>query len=307
MTDRFIGTADEIEISFEFFPPKTEVMEKTLWASIGILEPLGPEFVSVTYGAGGSTRERTHNTVRRIQAETNLDAAAHLTCVSATRDDVDEIVRSYWDAGVRHIVALRGDPPEGVGAKYEPHPGGYANSADLAAGIKKIADFEISVGTYPEKHPESQSLEADIDLLKAKVDAGASRAITQFVFDSEIIARFRDKVRSAGLDVPIVPGIFPINSFAGAQRFAASAGASVPKWLVDQFSGLDDEPDKRKVVAVRVASEQCQKLCAYGFSQFHFYTLNRADLTLEVCRQLGVKTDTIRAGTGNSDDRALTT
>ncbi len=268
-------------------------MEKTLWNSIRALESIDPLFVSVTYGAGGSTRERTHNTVRRIQDETSLNAAAHLTCVSATREEIDAIIRSYWDAGVRHIVALRGDPPEGIGAKYQPHPGGYSNSADLAAGIKQIANFEISVGTYPEKHPESPSLEADIDLLKAKVDAGATRAITQFVFDSEIIARFRDTVRKSGLDVPIVPGIFPINNFAGARRFATNAGASIPNWLVELFSGLDDDPETRKIVAAKVAVDQCLKLQEYGFRQFHFYTLNKADLTLEVCRRIELSPDNI--------------
>ncbi len=278
----------KIGVSFEFFPPKTEAMEKTLWNSIRTLEPIGPSFVSVTYGAGGSTRERTHNTVRRIQDETGLTAAAHLTCVSATKEEIDEIIRSYWNAGIRHIVALRGDPPEGVGTKYRVYPGGYVNSADLTSGIKRIADFEVSVGTYPEKHPESPSLNADIELLKEKVDAGATRAITQFVFDSEIIARFRDKVSESGLDVPIVPGIFPINNFVGARRFAEKAGASVPKWLDELFSNLDDDPEVKKAVAVKVAADQCFKLRDYGFSQFHFYTLNRAALTREVCRILGL-------------------
>ena len=296
------GAAKGVDVSFEFFPPKTEAMEESLWTSIRMLEPLGPSFVSVTYGAGGSTRERTHNTVRRIEEETSLDAAAHLTCVSATKSEIDEIIRSYWDAGIRHIVALRGDPPDGVGSRYEPFPGGYINSADLAAGIKRIADFEVSVGTYPEKHPESPSLEADIELLKAKVDAGATRAITQFVFESEIIARFRDKVRGVGLGVPIVPGIFPINNFSGAQRFAKSAGASIPSWLAEQFLGLENEPEKRKRVAAKIATDQCRILYDYGFRQFHFYTLNRADLTLEICSQLGLTTSTVQAAKGDSTD-----
>lgn len=279
----------DIRVSFEFFPPKTEEMEKTLWKSIKTLEPFNPTFVSVTYGAGGSTRERTHKTVLRIQEETDLSAAAHLTCVCATRSEVDEIINAYWQAGVRHIVALRGDPPGGAGAKYEPHPHGYVNSADLAAGIKSIADFEISVGTYPEKHPDSESLEADIELLKAKVDAGATRAITQFVFDSDVIARFRDKVRDAGISVPIVPGVMPINSFVGVRRFAENTGASIPNWLSELFEGVVDTPEAKKQLAIQVALDQCINLKEFGFDHFHFYTLNKAELTQRVCEELGLK------------------
>lgn len=278
-----------VKVSFEFFPPKNEQMEKALRAAIRRLEPLRPIFVSVTYGAGGSTRERTHATVKYIQNETSLTAAAHLTCVGATREQVDDVIRSYWQAGIRHIVALRGDPPEGVGTQYVPFPGGYENAADLTAGVKRIADFEVSVGTYPEKHPESLSLEADIELLKQKVDAGASRAITQFVFDSDIIARYRDKVMAAGLDIPIIPGIMPINSFQGIKRFAAGCGATIPDWLSNLFDGLDEDPLTRQMVAGAVAIEQCLKLRDYGFDQFHFYTLNRADLTYAVCYVLGLR------------------
>jgi len=278
-----------VKVSFEFFPPKNEQMEEALRAAIDRLEPLSPAFVSVTYGAGGSTRERTHATVKYIQNDTSLNAAAHLTCVGATREEVDQVIRSYWRAGIRHIVALRGDPPEGVGTQYVPFPGGYENAADLTAGVKRIADFEVSVGTYPEKHPESLSLEADIELLKQKVDAGASRAITQFVFDSEIIARYRDKVMAAGLDIPIIPGIMPINSFKGIKRFAAGCGATIPDWLSNLFDGLDKDPLTRQMVAGAVAIEQCLTLREYGFDQFHFYTLNRADLTYAVCYVLGVR------------------
>ncbi len=280
-----------IKASFEFFPPKTEAMENKLWASIERLGPLHPAFVSVTYGAGGTTRDRTHETVKRIQSETGIPAAAHLTCVGATRAQVDEVIRAYWQAGIRHIVALRGDPPEGIGRAYQPFPGGYANAADLAAGIKRIADFEISVGIYPEKHPESPSLEADIDLLKAKVDAGATRAITQFTFDAETIVRFRDKVRAAGIDIPIVPGVMPVTNFASLKRFAAGCGATVPGWLAHLFEGLDDDPPIRNAVAISVAAEQCATLQGHGFDQFHFYTLNRADMAYAICHLLGMRPD----------------
>ncbi len=278
-----------IKASFEFFPPKTEAMENKLWASLDRLAPLGPAFVSVTYGAGGSTRARTHETVKRIQSQTGIPAAAHLTCVGASRPQVDEVIRAYWQAGIRNIVALRGDPPEGIGAAYQPFPGGYANAADLAAGIKRIADFEISVGAYPEKHPESPSLEADIDLLKAKVDAGASRAITQFTFDADVTVRFRDKVRAAGIDIPIVPGVMPVTNFANLKRFAAGCGATVPIWLAHLFEGLDDDPATRNSVAIAVAADQCVALRNNGFDQFHFYTLNRADITYAICHLLGMR------------------
>ncbi|MEZ5839546.1 MAG: methylenetetrahydrofolate reductase [NAD(P)H] [Hyphomicrobiales bacterium] len=283
----------EISISFEFFPPKTDKMEETLWASIRRLEPLAPHFVSVTYGAGGSTRERTHSTVARLVAETSLKPAAHLTCVAATRDEVDEIIRAYHAAGVRHIVALRGDPPEGVGACYTPHPGGYANAAELTAGIRRIADFEVSVSAYPEKHPESPSVEADIDMLAAKVDAGASRAITQFFFNNESFYRYVDKVRARGIDIPIVPGILPVVNFRQAAAFAGRCGTSVPAWLADRFEGLDDDAETRKLIAAAFAAEQVFDLVNHGVKDFHFYTMNRADLVYAICRLLGVKPATL--------------
>jgi len=278
-----------IRASFEFFPPKTEAMETKLWSSVERLGPLNPEFVSVTYGAGGTTRARTHETVKRIQNEMGLQAAAHLTCVGATREQVDEVIRAYWRAGIRHIVALRGDPPEGVGAAYQPFPGGYVNAADLAAGIRRIGDFEISVGAYPEKHPESASFDADLELLKAKVDAGATRAITQFAFDSEVIMRFRDKVRASGIDIPIVPGVMPVTNFTSLRRFAAGCGASIPDWLAHLFEKLEDDPATRNSVAISVAAMQCATLRNEGFDQFHFYTLNRADMTYAICHLLGMR------------------
>ena len=276
-------------VSFEFFPPRTEQMEKALWSAIRRLAPLEPAFVSVTYGAGGSTRERTHTTVKRIQKETGLKAAAHLTCIGATKAEVDEVIRAYWEAGIRHIVALRGDPPEGVGEPYRPHKDGYENAADLTAGIKRIADFEVSVGTYPEKHPDSPSHEADIEMLRRKAEAGASRAITQFAFDDEVMARYRDDVRRAGIDIPIIPGIMPINSFAGIKRFASRCGASIPRWLAHIFEGLDEDPSTRAMVASVVAAEQCFRLREHGFDQFHFYTLNKADLSYAACYMLGLR------------------
>ncbi|BAI71557.1 methylenetetrahydrofolate reductase (NADPH) [Azospirillum sp. B510] len=279
-------------ISFEFFPPKTEKMEQSLWQSIRRLAPLSPGFVSVTYGAGGSTRERTHATVCRIQAETGIPAAAHFTCVGATRDEIDAIARTYWDAGIRHLVALRGDPPEtagGVGGKYEPFPGGYAYAADLVAGMKRIADFEISVAAYPEAHPEAPSAQFDLDNLKRKIDAGATRAITQFFFDNDVYYRFLDRCAAAGIHVPIVPGILPITNFARAVEFADRCGASMPAKLAETFEGLDDDPETRQLVAATVAAEQCQELQARGVNDFHFYTLNRSDLTIAICRMLGVK------------------
>lgn len=281
---------DTPTVSFEFFPPKTEGMEKVLWRSIERLAPLAPQFVSVTYGAGGSTRERTHATVKRIVDETDLTPAAHLTCVEATKEEVDEVIRDYWDAGVRHIVALRGDPPEGMGHKYVPFPGGYANAAELTAGIKAIGDFEVSVGCYPEKHPESPSIEADIDLLRQKVDAGATRAITQFGFDCDVIAKYRDRVSKAGMDIPIIPGVMPIRSFKSTRSIAAKCGADVPAWLVDLFDGFEDDDDAHRYVSSMLAVEQCARLRELGFDALHFYTLNRAGLTYAVCRMLGVST-----------------
>ncbi len=276
-------------VSFEFSPPRNEAMEETLWNSIERLAPLAPEFVSVTYGAGGSTRERTHDTVRRIQTETHLKAAAHLTCVAASKGEIDDVARQYWDSGIRHIVALRGDPPGGIDKKYEPHPDGYVNAADLVLGLSKIADFEISVAAYPEKHPDAISFDDDIENLKRKVDAGASRAITQMAFETERIVRFRDQVAEAGIDVPIVPGIMPVTNFAGVSKMARACGASVPNWLSHIFEGLEDDPETRKLIAASVAAEQCLNLQAEGFNELHIYTLNRADLAYAVCHLLGLR------------------
>ncbi len=281
--DRRIG------VSFEFFPPKTEEMEKTLWEAITRLAPLAPNFVSVTYGAGGSTRERTHATVKRILNETPLTPAAHLTCVAATRDEVDQVIRNYHALGVRHIVALRGDAAGGAGARYAPHPGGYRNAADLVGGIKRIADVEVSVSAYPEKHPDSPTVEADIDMLKAKVDAGASRAITQFFFENDLYFRYLDRVRARGIDVPVVPGILPVQNFKQTRTFAQSCGTSVPKWLAERFDGLDDDPATRKLIAAAVAAEQVVDLVDRGVTNFHFYTMNRADLVYAVCHLLGLR------------------
>src|SRR3954451_25081992 len=278
-----------IRVSFEFFPPKTPEMEATMWSSIERLAPLSPNFVSVTYGAGGSTRERTHSTVSRLRRETPLKTAAHLTCVAATQDEVNEVVRSYWDAGVRHIVALRGDPVAGVGAAYEPHPGDYAQACDLVAGIKEIGDFEVSVSAYPEKHPEAASLDADIDALKRKVDAGPSRAITQFFFDNDLYFRYLDRVRARGITIPIVPGLLPVQNFKQAANFASRTGASMPDWLAKKFEGLDDDPDTRKLVAATVAAGQVQKLAKHGVDTFHFYTMNRADLVFAISHLLGIR------------------
>jgi len=277
-------------VSFEFFPPKDEGMEKILWESIERLKPLAPNFVSVTYGAGGSTRERTHATVKRILAETPLTPAAHLTCVAATREEIDAIVRGYHEAGVRHIVALRGDPVSGAGARYAPHPGGYANAAELTAGIKRIApDIEVSVSAYPEKHPDSPTVDADIDMLKAKVDAGASRAITQFFFENDLYFRYLDRVRARGIDIPIVPGILPVQNYKAMTGFAARCGASVPSWLAERFHGLDDDPATRKLIAAAVAAEQVIDLVDRGVTTFHFYTMNRADLVYAICHLLGLR------------------
>ena len=278
-----------IDVSFEFFPPKTAAMEETLWRSIRRLEPLRPRYVSVTYGAGGSTRERTHATVARILRETTLKPAAHLTCVAATKEELDEVIRDYWDLGVRHIVALRGDPPGGVGDRYQPTPGGYINAADLVNGIKQIAPFEISVACYPEKHPESPSVEADIDMLKAKIDAGATSAISQFFFDNEVFFRYLDRVRSRGITIPIVPGIIPIHNFKQVSSFAEKSGASVPEWLGHRFEGLDDDQETRNLVAGAVAAEQVLGLVDQGITEFHFYTLNRADLVYAICYLLGLR------------------
>ncbi len=285
---RLLGEGD-IEVSFEFFPPKSAAMEESLWQSIRRLEPMQPEFVSVTYGAGGTTRERTHNTVARIVKETKLKPAAHLTCVDATKAEVDAVAKEYWEAGVRHIVALRGDPAAGVGERYEPTRGGYTNSADLTAGLKAIAPFEISVAGYPEMHPESGSEQADLDFLKAKVDAGADRIITQFVFDQDYYLRYLEKVRAAGIWVPVTPGIIPIHNFPQVSNFARKTGASIPSWLSRRFDGLESDPGSTHLVAAAMATEQVMLLADNGVKQFHFYTLNRADLVYAICHMLGLR------------------
>lgn len=277
-------------ISFEFFPPKTEEMEQGLWETIKRLAPLAPQFVSVTYGAGGSTRERTHATITRILAETDLVPAAHLTCVDAPRADVDEVVARYHAAGVRHIVALRGDPAGGIGSRYAPHPDGYRSSVELVAALKRRhSDLEVTVSAYPEQHPESTSLEADLDMLEAKVDAGASRAITQFFFDNDLYFRYLDRARARGVEIPVVPGILPVQNFRQAANFAKRAGASMPGWLAQKFEGLDDDPQTRKLVAAAVAAGQVQKLAKHGVRTFHFYTMNRADLVFAISHLLGIR------------------
>ncbi len=284
------STHQPVQVSFEFFPPKTSEMETSLWEAINRLAPLSPSFVSVTYGAGGSTRERTHNTVARIVRETSIKPAAHLTCVAATRAEVDDVVESYWSAGVRHIVALRGDPQGGLGTAYAPHPDGYATSTDLIRGIRKLGDFEISVSAYPEKHPESASIDADIDVLKAKIDAGATRAITQFFFENEHYLRFMDRARARGVTIPIVPGIVPVQNFRQTASFAKKTGASVPQWLEDRFEGLEEDVATRRLIAAAVAAEQVLDLVDHGVSDFHFYTMNRADLVYAICHLLGLRT-----------------
>lgn len=275
-------------VSFEFFPPKTSEMETKLWQSIMDLAPLKPQFVSVTYGAGGSTRERTHHTVTRIVKETSLKPAAHLTCVNASRDEVDAVARTYWEAGIRHIVALRGDPPEGSG-RYQSHPQGYAHASDLVKGLKQIGNFEISVAAFPEGHPETPGIEADLDNLERKIEAGATRAITQYFFDTNHYLRYREAAEKRGITIPIVPGLLPVTNFAQLQKFSAMCGATVPKWLEQLFSGLEKDPATRNHVAIAVAAEQCRILRKEGVNHFHFYTLNRADLTLALCHILGVR------------------
>ncbi|WP_062203183.1 methylenetetrahydrofolate reductase [NAD(P)H] [Aureimonas sp. AU12] len=279
-----------IRVSFEFFPPKIPAMEETLWRSIQRLAPLQPDFVSVTYGAGGSTRERTHHTVQRLLAETDLKPAAHLTCVDATREEVDGVVRQYHETGVRHFVALRGDGQGGAGGAYEAHPDGYRNAVDLTAGIKRIDPaIEVSVSAYPEKHPESSDFATDIDLLKRKVDNGATRAITQFFFDNDIFERYVERVRRAGIYVPIVPGIVPIHDFTKVARFSAATGASIPGWLADRFAGLENDPHTHSHVAAAVCAEQVLDLAERGIGDFHFYTMNRADLVYSICHILGLR------------------
>ena len=286
-TPLFAGLPGDIGFSFEFFPPKNEKMEAQLWDAIEMLAPLGPDFVSVTYGAGGSTRERTHNTVARIVRETSLVPAAHLTCVSASRDEIAEVADQYWNAGVRHIVALRGDPPPADGGRFVPHPQGYASAADLVAGLRALHPFEISVAAYPEVHPEAASAEADLDNLKRKLDAGASQAITQFFYATDAYFRFLDKALAAGISAPILPGIMPVTSFEAIRRM--SGNTAIPAWLEQAFEGLDDRPGPRALVAATVAVDLCHRLYRGGVRHFHFYTLNRADLTLAMCRMLGVK------------------
>lgn len=278
----------DIGVSFEFFPPKSETMAETLWQSVKTLEALRPDFVSVTYGAGGSTRERTHASVLRITHETSIPAAAHLTCVDAARDEVDAIARSYWDSGIRHIVALRGDPAE-KGGVYRPHPDGYANAAELVAGLVRIAPFEISVAAYPESHPDSADETADLDNLKRKLDAGATRAITQFFFEPECFLRFRDRAAAAGIAAEIVPGVMPVLSFASVQRMSDMCGTAIPSWMETLFDGLDDRPAARQLVSATVAAELCRRLYDGGVRKFHFYTLNRAELSYAICHLLGLR------------------
>jgi methylenetetrahydrofolate reductase (NADPH) len=283
--------ASRPRVSFEFFPPKSDEAEASLWKAIQRLAPLNPAFVSVTYGAGGSTRERTHRTVERILNETDLRPAAHLTCVDAGRDEVDAVIEGYKAAGVRHIVALRGDPPGGVGigGAYQPRADGYANATELTRAISRIGGFDITVGAYPEGHPESPSIDHDIAVLKAKVDAGATRVISQFFFDMDAFLRFRDRVRAAGVTIPLIPGVMPVSNFAGLQRMCGSCGTSIPNWLAAHFDGLDGDPETRKLIAASVAAETCARLQEEGFQDFHFYTLNRADLVYAICRVLGVR------------------
>ncbi len=289
--------AAPIEVSFEFFPPADAAMESTLWQSVQRLAPLAPRFVSVTYGADGSTRDRTHKVVQRIQHETALTGAPHLTCVGAAREEVLEIARRYWQEGIRHIVALRGDAPAGA-TTYQPHAGGFAYGEDLVAGLRSVADFDISVAAYPEGHPEARSAADDLDNLKRKIDAGATRAITQFFFDSDDYLRFRDRCDAAGIRVSIVPGILPITRFPQVTRFAARCGARVPTWLAERFAGLDDDPDTRRLIAANVAIEQVSRLRRHGVREFHFYTLNRAELSYAICHALGLRPRTVVAKEG---------
>ncbi len=277
----------KLSVSFEFFPPKSDEAEAGLWRTLRKLEPIAPRFVSVTYGAGGTTRDRTLATVKRIVDETNLKPAAHLTCVGASKDEVNAVVRDMSKAGVRHILALRGDPPQGVGARFTPHPDGYRNAADLVRGIREIADFEVSVSAYPEKHPESVSIEEDLAFLADKADHGATQAITQFFFHNAFFLRLRDRIAARGINIKLLPGILPITNFGKAQEFAAKCGAHIPPEMVRRFAGLDAEPETRNLVAAMVAAEQAQALQREGVEDFHFYTLNRADLVYPICRMLG--------------------
>jgi methylenetetrahydrofolate reductase (NADPH) len=280
---------DKIRVSFEFFPPKTDEMENRLWETVKRLEPLRPKFVSVTYGAGGSTRERTARTVGRILSESALMPAAHLTCIDATRETVDEVIQQFADLGVTRFVALRGDPSAGVGTHYQPHPGGYANGADMVAALRRHGDFDISVSAYPEKHPESSDFATDIEMLKRKVDNGATRAITQFFFDNDIYERYVERVRRAGIYIPIVPGILPVHNITQVANFSARAGAHVPAWLRERFEGLENDPQTHALVASAVAAEQVLDLVERGVGDFHFYTMNRADLAFAICHMIGIR------------------
>ena len=284
-----LPTETNLSVSFEFFPPKTDEMEASLWKAFQRLAPYGPTFVSVTYGAGGSTRDRTHQIVRRIRRESDVEPAAHLTCVDASRASIEEVIRSYQTIGVRHIVALRGDPVEGVGSTYVPHPQGFQSTAELVTAIRRAGDIEVSVSAYPEKHPESRDFDADIDVLKAKVDAGATRAITQFFFDNAHFYRFRDRLEKCGIDIPVIPGILPVTKFAQAARFAKQCGAEIPDWFAAHFDGLDDDPDTRRLVAASVVADQVFDLTNNGVTDFHFYTLNRAELVYATCHMLGLR------------------
>jgi methylenetetrahydrofolate reductase (NADPH) len=277
------------KVSFEFFPPKTPEMEQKLWDSVQRLAPVRPHFVSVTYGAGGSTRERTHAIVKRMAEETDLNPAGHITCVAATRTEIDSVLQNYWEAGVRRIVALRGDPPEGIGTRYEPHPGGYAYASDLIAGAKRIADFDISVGCYPEVHPNAGSLANEIDNLKRKIDAGAARAVTQFFFYPDVYFRFLDAVRNAGVTAPIIPGIMLQSNFKGLQRMAKLCGSTIPNRIAQLYEGLDHDAETRDLVTANVVADLCSRLADHGVDQFHFYTMNRAGLSLSTCRLLGIR------------------
>lgn len=278
-----------VSVSFEFFPPKNDDMEQRLWETVTRLAPLAPKFVSVTYGAGGSTRERTARTVGRILRETSLTPAAHMTCIDATRDEVDGIVTEFADMGVSRFVALRGDPAEGVGTRYQPHPEGYANAAELVKGMKGVGDFDISVSAYPEKHPESPDFATDIDMLKRKVDNGATRAITQFFFDNDLYERYVERVRRAGIYIPIVPGVLPVHNFTQVTNFSSRCGTLVPAWMAERFDGLQKDPQTHALVASAVAAEQVVDLMERGVDDFHFYTMNRADLAFAICHMIGIR------------------
>lgn len=291
--DKILGFTADVSVSFEFFPPKSEKMERALWHSVERLAPLGPSFVSVTYGAGGTTREKTHDIVARLQSETGIPAAAHLTCVGASTDQIHDIAQRYWDSGIRHIVALRGDPPDGHPV-YQPAPHGYPYAADLVRGLKSIADFEISVAAYPETHPEAASLDADLDNLKRKIDEGAGRAITQFFFDPGVYFKFRDRAAASGITIPIVPGILPVTNFAQVTSFSKLCGTLVPGWMAELFYGLDEDHETRQLVAASVAIELSRVLVSEGVEDIHFYTLNRADLTYAICHVLGLRPNQLK-------------